>query len=480
MDSRISDAGRFTRGIAIRAVIVGACACVAVQLFASTHLYATAVFLTGLAVLVAVDMRSVISKVVRASERDLARLAVEGSDVPLPPSVRDRLAFTADRTAAVLNAARAERLRQMDFLQSLLDTVSAALFVVAPDGKVRLVNRAALSLAATAAPDFAAIPRFGMPVAQKLLALAPGAREVLTLADGQRVLASAARFSAPGHDLHRLISLQRITGELDAVELKAWQDMANVLAHEMMNSLTPIASLSESLEELLHPNEEASGAVEVIKRRSRGLMDFVERYRAIAELPAPRPQRVRMARFLSDIDRLLAATFIEKSITCRASVEPVDTTVMADPQLLEQAVINLLRNATDAVRDTRPARVDVACRIYEGVVSIEIADNGCGVPEANRDQVFVPFFTTKAGGSGIGLNLARQIALAHGGQLAFRANKPQGSVFTLTLPSHQSSADPSADPPPKEYRTPTQAPMGAPGPRNCSDTGSSPTAGPNV
>jgi len=435
MDSRASDAGRATRAIAIRAVIVGALACLAVQLFASTHLYATAVFLAGLAALVAVDMRSVISKVARAAERDLERLVVEGSDVPLPPAVRDGLTFTTDRTAAILNAARAERLRQLDFLQSLLDTVTAALFVVGADGKITLVNRAALGLAGSSASDFAAIPRFGTSVAQRLLALGPGAREVVTLADGQRVLAFSVRFSAPGHELCRLISLQRITGELDAVELKAWQDMAHVLAHEMMNSLTPIASLSESLEEMLRPNEEASGAVEVIKRRSRGLMDFVERYRAIVELPAPRAQRVPMARFLSDIETLLAATFTEKGITCCASVEPNDTTVTADPQLLEQAVINLLRNAADAARDVQPARIDVSCRTHEGTVAIEIADNGCGVPEAHRDQVFVPFFTTKVGGSGIGLNLARQIALAHGGQLAFRANAPRGSIFTLTLPA---------------------------------------------
>jgi two-component system nitrogen regulation sensor histidine kinase NtrY len=433
MDSRIGDAGRSTRAIAVRAVIVGGLAYLAVQLFVSTHFYATGVFLVGLITLVACDLGSVISKVARAGERDLERLAVEASDVPLPPAIRTRLAFSADRAAAVLNAARAERLRQLDFLQSLLDTVTAALFVVAPDGRVTLVNRAALQLAATAAAEFEAIPCLGTAVAHKLLALPPGAREVLTLADGQRMLASAVRFGSPGRDVHRLISLQRIAGELDVVELRAWQDMANVLAHEMMNSLTPIASLSESLEQLLRPNEEASGAVEVIKRRSRGLMDFVERYRAIAELPPPRPQPVRMARFLSDIDRLLAPTFLEKRITCR--LEPGDTVVNADPQLLEQAVINLLRNAADAVRNSQPAHIDVSCRAHEGGVSIEIADNGCGVPEANRDQVFVPFFTTKAGGSGIGLNLARQVALAHGGQLAFRANEPRGSVFTLTLPA---------------------------------------------
>jgi len=444
MDSSLVDSGRFTRAVALRAVIVAGLTWLAIQLFVTTHLYATAVFVVGVAALVAVDMGSVISRAARAAERDLERLATEGSDVPLAPAIRARQGFSADHAAAVLNAARTERLRQIDFLLGLLDTVTAALFVVAPDGKVTLVNRAARALATAAVVDFQTIPAFGPAVARSLLALGPGAREVITLADGQRMLASAARFAAPGHDLHRLISLQRIAGELDAVELRAWQDMANVLAHEMMNSLTPIASLSESLEGLLRSNQEASGAVEVIKRRSRGLMDFVERYRAIADLPAPRPQTVPMAALLSDIDRLLAPTFLEKHIECRAEVDPPDTSVNADPQLLEQAVINLLRNAADAVRDSRHARIDISCRADAGFVSIEIADNGCGVPQAHRDQVFVPFFTTKVGGSGIGLNLARQVALAHGGQLVFRANEPRGSVFTLTLPAASSQSPMSA------------------------------------
>jgi signal transduction histidine kinase len=442
----------------VRAVIVAGLTYLAIQLFVTTHLYATAVVVAGVAALVAVDTGSVISQAARAAERDLERLAIEVSDVPLAPAMRARLGFSADQAAAVLSAARTERLRQTDFLLGLLDTVSAALFVVAPDGKLTLANRAARALATTAVADFQGIPCFGPAVARSLLALGPGARQVITLADGQRMLASAARFVAPGHDLHRLISVQRIAGELDAVELRAWQDMANVLAHEMMNSLTPIASLSESLEQLLRSNQEASGAVEVIKRRSRGLMDFVERYRAIAYLPPPRPETVCVAALLSDIDRLLAPTFLEKHIECRAQVEPPDTSVNADPQLLEQAVINLLRNAADAVRDSRPARIEISCRAEAGCVSIAIADNGCGVPEANREQVFVPFFTTKAGGSGIGLNLARQVALAHGGQLVLRTNEPRGSVFTLTLPAANAPVSKSAA---RDRRSASDAPNAA-------------------
>src|SRR5579872_3621450 len=182
MDSRVTDSGRFTRAIAVRAVIVGALACLAAQLFATTHLYATAVFVVGMAALVAVDMGNVISRAARAAERDLERLAIEGSDMPVSPATGPRLRFTADRVAAALNVARTERLRQLDFQSSLLDTVSAALFVAGPDGKVTLVNRAARSLAATAAADFESIPSFGPAVARRLLALGPGAREVLTLA----------------------------------------------------------------------------------------------------------------------------------------------------------------------------------------------------------------------------------------------------------------------------------------------------------
>ncbi len=103
--------------------------------------------------------------------------------------------------------------------------------------------------------------------------------------------------------------------------------------------------------------------------------------------------------------------------------------------MLEQAMINLLRNAADAVAAAEKPHVEVRCRAQDASVMIEIADNGCGVPEERRGQVFVPFFTTKPGGSGVGLNLARQIALAHRGQLAFCANEPQGSVFTLTIPA---------------------------------------------
>ena len=447
MDSRRFGYGRFTFSLTSRALLVAGFAFLVIWLFATTHLYATAVVLILLIIATVADMRQVIGRIARTAERDLERLIGDSSDLPLPAGRTPYSDIPIERAAAVLNAARAERQRQLEYLQSLLDTVTAALFVVGADGRITLANRAAHLLAAASVGRFEEISSFGATVGRQILALNPGTREILTLLDGQRVLVSVASFMNPGQGPQRLISLQRIAGELDAVELKAWQELAKVLAHEMMNSLTPIASLSESLEGLLRaqrPSDparaaaidaEVVGALEVIKRRSRGLMDFVERYRAIADLPQPRLQGIGLDTVLTGIDRLLSRSYADRGIALRMSIAPPAAAVRADPQMLEQAMINLLRNAADAVAAAERPQVEVRCRAQDANVMIEIADNGCGVPEDRRGQVFVPFFTTKPGGSGVGLNLARQIALAHGGQLAFCANEPQGSVFTLTIPA---------------------------------------------
>jgi nitrogen fixation/metabolism regulation signal transduction histidine kinase len=413
-----------------------------VQLLASTQLYATALIAAGVAACVIFDIARLAGRAERWAQHDFERLAVVGSDLPLArlgelPAASEPF----ERAASLLNAARAERQQQLEYLQTLLDTVAAALIVVDADGRVTLANRAARALASGSVDRLDKIDALGASGARHLLALAPGAREIVSLAEGRRVFVSVSQFTVPGQPPRRLLSLQRIAGELDAVEVKAWQDMADVLAHEMMNSLTPIASLSESLETLLREREQArdpeevAGALEAIKRRSRGLMDFVARYRAVAELPAPQTQRVRMDEFFRGIDRLLAPTFRDRCVAYRSSVSPADLACVADPQLLEQAVINLLRNAADAVAGAREPRIEVTCELSDGRMVMAIADNGAGVPEARREQIFVPFFTTKAGGSGIGLNLARHVVLGHGGQLDVRANAPRGAVFTVTLPA---------------------------------------------
>jgi two-component system, NtrC family, nitrogen regulation sensor histidine kinase NtrY len=424
--------------VALRAAAIGLLAWAVVQILLTTQLYATALLVAALAAAVVADLAQIVGHAQRSVERGLENLAIGSNDIfDSSRSVGGWSSAAFERAGRLLGAARAERQQQIEYRQTMLDTIAAALIVVRADGRVSLENRAAHSLAGGSADRLEDIALIGAAGAQQLLTLVPGARQVVSLTDGRQMFVSVSQFCVPGHAPQRLISLQRITGELDAVELKAWQDMAQVLAHEMMNSLTPISSLSESLEFLLRAddkNDEIAGALEAIKRRSRGLMDFVERYRRVAELPKPNLRCIDMREFLSGIDRLMAGSFREQHIAYRSCITPDDLSCLGDPELLEQAMINLLRNAAEAVSEVEQPQIAVSCRLREDHVVITIADNGHGLPANGRDQIFVPFFTTKRDGSGVGLSVARHIALAHRGQLEVKDNEPQGSVFSLKLP----------------------------------------------
>jgi two-component system, NtrC family, nitrogen regulation sensor histidine kinase NtrY len=421
-----------------RTLLLAALIVVLLRLLTATQYYATALVVLVCAALVITDLVRLVAHAERSTQRFLESLAQGALETPQATAgLPDHLASAFHRARQYLQQDRRQQRQGVDYLQTLLDTVPAALLVAGPEGALRLVNRAAYRLLGEPVTRLEQIPTMGPAAVEVLATLAPGAQRIVRLSDGRQLLASAMLFTATGEPVQRLICLQRLAGELDAVEHKAWDDMARVLAHEMMNSLTPIASLSESLDALLRSGdrtEEVAASLEAIKRRSLGLMRFVERYRRVAELPEPVPQTVRLQGVLEGVERLMGRALADAHIRYASSVTPVDLTLQADADLLEQALINLLRNAVEAVSGQHGARIEVACGVQEGTCFIEVADNGPGLTAAAHAQIFVPFFTTKPGGSGVGLSLARRIALAHGGQIAVQANHPQGSVFRLSLP----------------------------------------------
>ncbi len=455
------DSSRRTRHglLAVALYVLGTAALLylALQIALDRHLFATALLLVGVAALIGTKAVRLLQGLVHSTSSVAARSAeaLSPSDVPTRlAALLGRPMPSGERVASFMSEGALTDSQELDYRQSLLDTVSTALLVVDDDGRVSLANRAARQLAAVDVYRLEQIAAIGPTVARLLLATPVGSRQIVRLTDGRAVLAAVSRFVAPRRAPRRLISVQPISGELDAVEVKAWQDMVHVLAHEMMNSLTPIASLSESLEQMLAAGEEGeldaqpegsnaelSGALEAIKRRSRGLMEFVERYRQFAELPAPRMESLRIADFLSGIERLMAGTLRERHIAFHCEVAPEDLTCVADHRLLEQAVINLLRNAIDAVGGSDVPAIELLGCLQDGQVVLTVADNGEGLPAGLPEQVFVPFFSTKSGGTGIGLSIARQIALAHGGRLDVGANQPGGAVFSLTVPAAGHASD---------------------------------------
>jgi nitrogen fixation/metabolism regulation signal transduction histidine kinase len=421
----------FAVGAGLRAVAMSGLA-FGILLAAERRLFATAAVLAGLLALVLLDL----IRSVRSADRTLAQfvegVTAEGYERPTTPvglrALGGAIHAALDRLAAI----RAERQQRNDFLEALTDTVSAALLVVDDKGQMSPLNRAARSLMAGA----------GLPAetARRLVDLPMGAREIVRLADQRAMLAQVSGF-ATAQGARRLISLQSVSGDLDAVEVKAWQDLVRVLAHEMMNSLTPICSLSESIVARLRtrPGDateaEVIEAAEVIAGRGLGLMHFVERYRQLTDGPAAVKVKTPAADLVRGLDRLAEAMIGADAIAYSSAVQPAWLTLNADPELLEQAAINLLKNAVDAVRGQAGAQVRLTCTLEEDQVALTVADNGPGLPLADPEGVFVPFFTTKAGGSGIGLTVARQIALGHGGRLEHKVASPHGAVFQLFLPA---------------------------------------------
>ncbi|HEY4029898.1 MAG TPA: ATP-binding protein [Caulobacteraceae bacterium] len=423
--------------LAIDALVLAAVAVAVAELLLRTHLYATALVVAAFGAMVLADIVRTAGRADVILSQILDRLTGAVSD-----RARERLvgfpalAQAADVAADRLRRGSQERQREIEGLKALLDTTPAALFILGDDGTVDLANRAAFALAGREVRRLDDFPQLG-PAREVIAGLRAGGRAVLTMADDRKIFVSVSQLSHPAAGPVRLVALQPIAGELDVVEQAAWRDLMRVLAHEIMNSLTPIASLSESLARRLPHDAEAEtrGVLEVIARRSENLMGFVDRYRLVADTPPPIRAPVPLGAFARDITRLLAGSFTAARAELTLEVEPPELEVEADRSLLEQAVINLLKNALDASRARPAPKVVLLCAAAEdGPVTITVRDNGEGVPPERLETIFVPFYTSRSGGSGIGLSLARQIAQAHGGQLIARNNEDGGATFEMSLP----------------------------------------------
>ncbi len=332
------------------------------------------------------------------------------------------------------------------FYEAVLDDAPTALLTVDSDGKVELANKAARRLLVrhqgVRIEDFR---EYGEAFAQ---ALEGGAvkrpRLVPLLSDGvpQTMLVSAAVVHRLG-GLVRVVAVQPIQGELNAIEIAAQSDLIRVLTHEIMNSMTPVTSLAHSAAGLMRSADkggdadiaDARVAVETLARRADGVMSFVESYRQISRAPEVRRRAIDILAWAGELDAIFHAADGTEGIAFEARVEEALPPLDADPDLMSQVLINLLRNAADAARDHAGApRVTLTfARTGSGRTRIEVEDNGPGVPEGLRQDIFLPFFTTKAKGTGVGLSLARQIVLAHRGSITIDSGAEGGALFRIVI-----------------------------------------------
>ncbi len=332
------------------------------------------------------------------------------------------------------------------FYEAVLDDAPTALLTVDADGKVELANKAARRLLVrhrgVRTEDFR---EYGEAFAQ---ALEGGAvkrpRLVPLLSDGvpQTMLVSAAIVHRLG-GLVKVVAVQPIQGELNAIEIAAQSDLIRVLTHEIMNSMTPVTSLAHSAAALMRRVDkggdadiaDARVAVETLSRRADGVMHFVESYRQISRAPDVRRREIDIPAWAGELDALFRAADGTAGIAFEARVEEAMPPLDADPDLLSQVLINLLRNAADAARGHGDSpRVTLRfARTGSGRTRIDVEDNGPGVPEGLRQDIFLPFFTTKAKGTGVGLSLARQVVLAHRGSISIDSGAEGGALFRIVI-----------------------------------------------
>jgi nitrogen fixation/metabolism regulation signal transduction histidine kinase len=332
----------------------------------------------------------------------------------------------------------------------MIEHVPVPLLSIHSNEQITLWNNAARRLfGATIVAHLEDLKKFGGDVPRRILGLKPGERILLTLHLDNR----EQRFSVAssellmGSDSQRLVSLQNIQSELDITQLQAWQDLVRVLTHEIMNSITPVSSLAKTAADLvedvrdkLSNNPEivaelndVKDAVDTVARRSDGLMEFVSSYRRLTKLPALKPTRFPISELFADVQRMSQAT-PDTQLAIHTNVDPQTLDLYADRQTIEQVLINLVQNARFAIEEVTGGKIELKARLnLQGHVTIEVLDNGPGIPPDTAERIFVPFFTTRKEGSGVGLALSRQIMIANGGSITFSNRKSGGAKFALTF-----------------------------------------------
>ena len=329
------------------------------------------------------------------------------------------------------------------FLQAVIEQIDTALLCLDEADEVILWNRGARELFHRSyLPGLATLAQIDPALLEIVGTIQPGDRRSVNLNiqnKNARVSVRMRRIQTRDHE-YRVYAFYNIDAELEEGELLAWQKLIRILNHEIMNSVTPIVSLAGTMEELLRrpldaeDTEDLRLSIAAIRKRGEGLLRFSQSYRQLTRIPPPEIQSVSVYEMLDRLKPLLQTHAREKQVTLEFLKPAVDLQFPADPELLAQVLLNLGYNAIDATAGLAGGQVTCSAqRAADQRVVFTIADNGTGIDAELLGKIFVPFFTTKKEGSGIGLSVSRQIIRMHGGRLRVRSRQGEGTVMEVEL-----------------------------------------------
>lgn len=248
---------------------------------------------------------------------------------------------------------------------------------------------------------------------------------------------------------YKLITIQDINSEIEQKEIEAWHKLIRILTHEIMNSVTPISSLSETMQSMLRDRDgkqkmlgnlqdetihDILFSLTTIQKRSESLLDFVDSYRKLTRVPKPQIAPVTIKSWVKSLQDLMHDELTRQSIALQVHLSNENEIIAMDATLMEQVIINLLQNSIHALENRPIKRIDIKCYREEKTFVIEVSDTGKGIPDKELKEIFIPFFSTKKEGSGIGLSLSKQILSLHGGRIRVQSTPEEGTTFYLVLP----------------------------------------------
>lgn len=343
---------------------------------------------------------------------------------------------------------RADKEEHYSYLQTVVQHVNTGILSFRKDGKVHLYNNTVKRLLrVNSLKSIFELNAVLADLPETLMQMKSGDRVLIKLFvenEMMQILLYATEFRLRDEE-YVLIGLQNIHSELEEKEIESWQKLIRVLTHEIMNSMTPISSLASTVKEMLvdeetgalipldkEDAESVQGALETIQSRSQALLNFVDIYRNLTRIPKPNFRYFPVKELLSRNIQLLKPRLDELQIDISCRVIPESLMITADPDLVDQVVINLLLNAVDAIKEVDKGRISIRAYANDNAKTIiELSDNGQGIKPDILDKIFMPFFTSKKNGSGIGLSLSRQIMHLHKGNISVKSIPAEGTVFTL-------------------------------------------------
>jgi two-component system, NtrC family, nitrogen regulation sensor histidine kinase NtrY len=373
------------------------------------------------------------------------------NDNKLGPSFKN-LNLSFNNVMTEFRKSRAEKEEHFNYLQTIVQHISIGIIVFTHNGKVNLTNDAFLRIMKISSlRNLHELEHINKDLPDTFLKLTGGDKTLIKLFlddNISQLSAFSTVFKMHGEE-YTLVSVQDISSVLEEKEVESWQKLIRVLTHEIMNSITPISSLAQTIREImLEDNEEMaalrpleqedvdniSNALDTIQRRSQGLLNFVELYRNLTRIPRPNFRYFSLKDLVLRVRQLMLSRFEKDHISFHVIINPEDLMLTADPDLIEQVLINLILNACDAVQENEKPEITLSATLSNnGRIIIEIRDNGTGIKPDLLDKIFMPFFTSKRNGSGIGLSLSRQIMHLHKGTIHVRSIPGSSTSFTLSF-----------------------------------------------